>query len=135
LGRPLVTAVEPLAGLGPERLVQLAASLETGSRHPLGFALIQEAQRQGLELLPVTAGFTVAGQGVSGCIDGETLRVGRLAWVEALPGPELLARQALLECQGASVLAVGGEQGVLGLVAAADQPRPDAAGVLTAFAP
>ncbi|MEX0588243.1 MAG: cation-translocating P-type ATPase [Cyanobium sp.] len=130
LGRPLVTAVEPLGDLGPGRLVQLAASLETGSRHPLGFALIQEAQRQGLELLPVTAGHTVAGQGVSGCIAGETLRVGRLAWVEASPGPELLARQALLECQGASVLAVAGERGLLGLVAVEDQSRPDAAAVL-----
>ena len=132
-GRPLVTAVEPLQAASSDRLVQLAASLEAGSRHPLGFALLQEAQRRGLELLPVAEAHSWAGQGVSGRIEGQSLRVGRLAWLEASPSPELLARQALLECQGASVLAVGGEQGVLGLVAAADQPRPDAAGVLTAL--
>jgi P-type Cu2+ transporter len=132
-GRPLVTAVEPLLAASSDQLVQLAASLEAGSRHPLGFALLQEAQRRGLELLPVAEAHSWAGQGVSGRIEGQSLRVGRLAWLEASPSPELLARQALLECQGASVLAVGGEQGVLGLVAAADQPRPDAAGVLTAL--
>ena len=132
-GRPLVTAVEPLQAASSDRLVQLAASLEAGSRHPLGFALLQEAQRRGLELLPVAEAHSWAGQGVSGRIEGQSLRVGRLAWLEASLSPELLARQALLECQGASVLAVGGEQGVLGLVAAADQPRPDAAGVLTAL--
>ena len=132
-GRPLVTAVEPLQAASSDHLVQLAASLEAGSRHPLGFALLQEAQRRGLELLPVAEAHSWAGQGVSGRIEGQSLRVGRLAWLEASPSPELLARQALLECQGASVLAVGGEQGVLGLVAAADQPRPDAAGVLTAL--
>ena len=132
-GRPLVTAVEPLQAASSDRLVQLAASLEAGSRHPLGFALLQEAQRRGLELLSVAEAHSWAGQGVSGRIEGQSLRVGRLAWLEASPSPELLARQALLECQGASVLAVGGEQGVLGLVAAADQPRPDAAGVLTAL--
>ena len=132
-GRPLVTAVEPLQAASSDRLVQLAASLEAGSRHPLGFALLQEAQRRGLELLPVAEAHSWAGQGVSGRIEGQSLWVGRLTWLEASPSPELLARQALLECQGASVLAVGGEQGVLGLVAAADQPRPDAAGVLTAL--
>ncbi len=133
LGRPLVAAVEPLGDLSPDCLVQLAASLEAGSRHPFGFALLQEAQRRGLELLEVVGGHSVAGQGVSGCIADHTVRVGRLAWVQPSPTKELLARQALLECHGASVLAVANQQGLLGLVAVDDQPRPDAALVLEAL--
>jgi Cu2+-exporting ATPase len=129
-GRPLVAAVQPLGELGADRLVQLAASLETGSRHPLGFALLQEAQRRGLELLPVSEAHTSVGQGVVGSIDGQRLRVGRLGWVQEAPAPEWLAHQAQLECHGASVLAVAGDQGLLGLVAVEDQPRPDAAAVL-----
>jgi Cu2+-exporting ATPase len=130
-GRPLVAAVQPLVGeLGADRLVQLAASLETGSRHPLGFALLQEAQRRGLELLPVSEAHTSVGQGVVGSIDGQRLRVGRLGWVQEAPAPEWLAHQAQLECHGASVLAVASEKGLLGLVAVEDQPRPDAAAVL-----
>ena len=134
LGRALVAAVEPLADLDADRLVQLAASLEAGSRHPLGQALLQEAQRRDLALFELGDSHTTAGEGVAGLVDGRRLRVGRLAWVEPVPSAALLARQALLECQGASVLAVADDQlGLLGLVAINDQPRPDAAAVLAAL--
>ncbi len=134
LGRALVAAVEPLADLDADRLVQLAASLEAGSRHPLGQALLQEAQRRDLALFELGDSHTTAGEGVAGLVDGRRLRVGRLAWVEPVPSAALLARQALLECQGASVLAVADDQlGLLGLVSINDQPRPDAAAVLAAL--
>jgi len=134
LGRALVAAVEPLADLDADRLVQLAASLEAGSRHPLGQALLQEAQRRDLALFELGDSHTTAGEGVAGLVEGRRLRVGRLAWVEPAPSAPLLARQALLECHGASVLAVADDQlGLLGLVAINDQPRPDAAAVLAAL--
>lgn len=134
LGRPLVAAVEPLGDLDADLLVQLAASLEAGTRHPLGHALLQEAQRRDLALLELSDSHTTAGEGVAGLVEGRRLRVGRLAWVVAAPSAELLARQALLECCGASVLAVADDQrGLLGLVAVEDQPRPDAAAVLAAL--
>ncbi|CAK6686539.1 putative copper-transporting ATPase PacS [Cyanobium usitatum str. Tous] len=134
LGRALVAAVEPLADLDADRLVQLAASLEAGSRHPLGQALLQEAQSRDLELFELGDSHTTAGEGVVGLVEGRRLRVGRLAWVEPAPSAALLARQALLECQGASVLAVADDQlGLLGLIAINDQPRPDAAAVLAAL--
>ncbi|MDA0718433.1 MAG: heavy metal translocating P-type ATPase [Cyanobacteria bacterium] len=134
LGRALVAAVEPLADLDADRLLQLAASLEVGSRHPLGQALLQEAQRRDLALFELDDSHTTAGEGVAGLVAGRRLRVGRLAWVEPAPSAELLARQALLECQGASVLAVADDQlGLLGLVSINDQPRPDAEAVLAAL--
>jgi P-type Cu2+ transporter len=134
LGRALVAAVEPLADLDADRLVQLAASLEAGSRHPLGQALLQEAQTRDLALFELGDSHTTAGEGVAGLVEGRRLRVGRLAWVEPAPSAALLARQALLECHGASVLAVADDQlGLLGLVAINDQPRPDAAAVLAAL--
>ena len=134
LGRALVAAVEPLADLDADRLVQLAASLEAGSRHPLGQALLQEAQSRDLALFELGDSHTTAGEGVVGLVEGRRLRVGRLAWVEPAPSAALLARQALLECQGASVLAVADDQlGLLGLIAINDQPRPDAAAVLAAL--
>ena len=134
LGRALVAAVEPLADLDADRLVQLAASLEAGSRHPLGQALLQEAQTRDLALFELGDSHTTAGEGVAGLVEGRRLRVGRLTWVEPAPSAALLARQALLECHGASVLAVADDQlGLLGLIAINDQPRPDAAAVLAAL--
>jgi Cu2+-exporting ATPase len=42
LGRPVLSAIRPSDGVGDERLLQVAASLEAGSRHPLAFAVLQE---------------------------------------------------------------------------------------------
>jgi len=82
LGRPLVSKV--LAVDDPSRALQLAASLEQSSRHPLAHALLQEAQRRQLPLLSVEASHTIPGAGVSGRLAGVegTLLVGRPEWLQ-----------------------------------------------------
>ena len=81
LGRPLVDAV--LLSDDPSRTIQLAASLEQTSRHPLAHALLQEAQRLNLPLLPVQESRTVPGAGMEGSLPDspEQLRVGSLEWL------------------------------------------------------
>jgi len=167
LGRPLVTAVEVLTsapgGGSPsrseaDRLVQIAASLEQHTRHPLAFALLQEAQRRDLALLEVADSRTIAGQGVEGRLQdplaaglgaGGACHVGRPGWLVELG---LVAQEAIeaplnrLEAAGATVLAVSarapgasvGDPGPgsqwVALVAVQDQPRPDAADSLAELA-
>ena len=167
LGRPLVTAVEVLTsapGEGfPSRsevdgLVQIAASLEQHTRHPLAFALLQEAQRRDLSLLEVADSRTIAGQGVEGRLRdplaaglgaGGACHVGRPGWLVELG---IVAQEVIeaplhrLEAAGATVLAVsawahgasGGDPGPgaqrVALVAVQDQPRPDAAESLAELA-
>ncbi len=167
LGRPLVTAVEVLpdspGGGFPSRsevdgLVQIAASLEQHTRHPLAFALLQEAQRRDLCLLEVADSRTIAGQGVEGRLRdplavglgaGGACHVGRPGWLVELG---IVAQEAIeaplhrLEAAGATVLAVsarahgasGGDPGPgaqrVALVAVQDQPRPDAAKSLAELA-
>ncbi|MFM7675484.1 MAG: heavy metal translocating P-type ATPase [Synechococcus sp.] len=129
LGRPLVSAVHPLEGFGADRLLQLAASLEQHTRHPLAHALLQEAERRSLPLLPVEQARTHSGAGVEGRVAGEgLLRVGRLDWLAAhgLAIAPLQEACAALEVRGASVLAVAADERLLGLVAVEDQPRRDA---------
>ena len=127
LGRPLVTAVHPAPGVSEERLLQVAASLEAGSRHPLAHALLQEAEARGLALLPVEASRAEAGAGVEARLAGHQARVGRPTWLgiedAALPP----------EQEGATWLAVTLDGELLGVVAAADQPREDAASTLAAL--
>ena len=70
-GRPLVEACLSLAdGLGEQRLLQLAASLEQHTRHPLAWALLQAAESRGLPLLACSASSTIAGAGVEGKVEG-----------------------------------------------------------------
>jgi Cu2+-exporting ATPase len=133
LGRPLVTALEAGAA-GADRLIQIAASLEAQSRHPLAHALLQEAQQRQLALLPLDDCRSEPGQGVRGrLLDGVSCWVGRSPWLEAqgvtVAEPWCRWEQQQGE-QGATVLAVAQGQDLLGLVAVHDQPRPDAGSTL-----
>jgi Cu2+-exporting ATPase len=136
VGRPMVTAVEPAPSVTAEQLVQLAASLEASTRHPLAHALLQEATARQLPLLDTRHAATLAGAGVAGTVTGESCRVGRLSWVAAAAGgaagsaAHWQSRQEALEADGATVLAVSQGERLLGLVAVQDAPRPDATGVL-----
>ncbi len=132
-GRPLVAALEPAAGIAADSLVQVAASLEASSRHPLAYALLQEAQRRSLVPLAVQQARTAGGDGVAGVIDGQPVRVGRLGWVLEPVDPFWQQRQQALEAEGASVLAVARGDQLLGLVAVQDAPRPDGAALLASL--
>jgi Cu2+-exporting ATPase len=141
-------------GSEADGLVQIAASLEQHTRHPLAFALLQEAQRRNLPLLAVSDSRTIAGQGVEGRLQdplaaglgaGGICHVGRPGWLVELG---IVAQEAIeaplqrLERAGATVLAVSAAAqaapegdgssaaGGVALVAVQDQPRPDAASSL-----
>ncbi len=129
LGRPLVSQV--LASPDPARTLQMAASVEHTSRHPLAHALLQEAQRRNLNLLPLTESRTVPGAGVCGRVEGVAalVRVGAPEWLqrEGVTWPETL-QQALdqVTTAGQSVMAVALGDEPLGLISVDDRLRPDA---------
>ena len=67
------------SGLSVERALQLAASVERFSEHPLGEAIVAEAARRSIPLLSVTAFESRTGRGVEGVVDGHRVTVGNLA--------------------------------------------------------
>jgi len=139
LGRPLVVAVEPPSGAAPgaaDRLLQLAASLERDSRHPLAHAVLQKAQQRQLEPFSLQRVKAHAGDGLEGWLDQARLRVGRLDWLvqEGVTlSAAVRARQQALEAAGASLLGVALDDTWLGLIAVEDSPRVDAAATLAAL--
>ena len=130
LGRPLVDAV--MACDDPARTIQLAASLEQTSRHPLAHALLQEAQRLNLSLYPVKESRSLPGEGMRGTLDsldGE-LRVGSPQWLQKdgviwSDAQRQVVQDALH--RGQTLVAVALDANPLGLVAIDDRLRPDAA--------
>ena len=129
LGRPLVTAIR---ADDPERLLQLAASLEQTSRHPLAHALLQEAQRREIPLLPVSQVRNVTGEGLIGRLEacGTEVRVGKPEWLQGTGlswGEAFTTWQAKTE---GTLVAVAEADRLLGLVQIEDQLRSD---VLTAL--
>jgi Cu+-exporting ATPase len=78
-GKPSVVSYDS------KHLLQLAASLEKSSLHPLAHAILQKASDLGIALLPVTDLQTVVGKGIEGKIDGSTILVGSSSFVPFAP--------------------------------------------------
>ena len=109
------------------RLLQLAASAQQGSEHPLGKAMVSAAKEQGLSLVPPRSFAARTGEGISAEIEGKTIRIGRKQFAIA-DGPSPLDNQAYgLEAAGKTVAWVGLDGMLGGIIAMADQVRDDAA--------
>lgn len=125
VGRPALSALDPVAGVGDDELLSAAAAAEQDSEHPLGRALVRAAEERGLAV-PVSTGFTSEnGVGVSARVGDRTIRVG---------GPEMLRRAGLDPVTDASehgtprastVLSVLRDSELLGTVALADEVRTE----------
>jgi len=80
-GRPTVSRVLSEPGFTPTRLLQLAGSAEEYSSHVLASSIVSHARDAGIELLRADRAEEVATAGVSALIDGDEVRVGKLAFV------------------------------------------------------
>lgn len=74
-GKPRVTDVLPIGDLSEQQLLTLAAAVETGSHHPLAQAIVNRAAEDGNRLPPATGRRALAGIGVEGVIDGQTVLI------------------------------------------------------------
>lgn len=76
-GKPKVTSLFTTNSLNEPQLLQLAASLEQQSEHPLARAIVDEAKEKQIDLTSVEAFESVTGGGVQGKVQGELVRVGK----------------------------------------------------------
>lgn len=135
-GTMAVQQVRPADGVSEQALLEAAGAAESGSEHPIARAITAHA-REHLGALPAITGFANrAGAGVSARIGADEVLVGRpMMLTEAgLDVPVALAdlhRQA--EEQGRTAVLVARAGTVLGVIAVADEVRPDAAHAITAL--
>ncbi len=126
-GRPELVGLEPAAPTTPDRLLALAAALETGSEHPLAKAIVGAATARGLPVL-AAAGFRAEpGAGVRGEIAGAAYRLGRLAWLGLPPEAALASTATAAETRGGTVVWLADGERILGYLALSDRIRPTAA--------
>lgn len=81
-GKPTVTDVLPTEGAQPDNLLQIAASAEKGSEHPLGQAIVAGARNKGLELLKADDFNSVTGRGIEAKINGRAVLAGNRKLME-----------------------------------------------------
>ncbi len=133
-GKPAVTtivafAAGKLAGLDETRLLQVAATAEADSEHPLAGAIVEEAKDRQMALLPYSQFKAIAGGGVQVQVDGSTVLVGTpklLAEHSILLHPAEQEELTALQTEGktAMLVAMGGQ--AVGLIAVADRVRATA---------
>jgi Cu+-exporting ATPase len=114
------------------KLLQLAASAERGSEHPLGEAIVQAARERGLELALPESFEAVPGQGLTAVVDGHAVLVGNQAlmanWsVDTAPLADDMAR---LQQEGKTAVLVAADGELLGALGIADTVKPSSAAAI-----
>jgi Cu+-exporting ATPase len=127
-GKPTLTSVVPLQGFDEATLLQLAASLELASEHPLAHAILTGAKERGLALLPVAGFRSVTGKGVLGTVSGRAVAAGNESLFEELSiGPAALREKAeSMRGEGKMVMLIGIDGGAAGLLGVSDPIKPSA---------
>ena len=130
-GKPKLVTISPVQGFSEHELLQLAATLERGSEHPLAAAIVSGAQERGVELTKAEAFDSVTGKGVKGTIDGRSVALGNRALLdEAGIDPGQLATQAeTYRGEGQTVMFVivdGKPAGLLGVADPIKGSTPEA---------
>ncbi len=121
-GKPEVTDVLPFNGAEGRELLRLAASAERGSEHPLGEAIRERSESEGIEYLPVTDFQAIPGHGLSVKVEGRPIWLGnaRLMADRGVPLDGNAPAIEELERQGKTVMLMADEAGLLGALAVAD---------------
>ena len=137
-GEPSVTDVLPAAGTSEEELLTLAAAAERGSEHPIGEAIVREAEARGFAIPTASAFSALAGRGIEAEVAGRSVVIGT---------PDLLASRGLypvpagvgasrageLADAGKTAVLVAVEGRTVGLLAVADTVQEGSAEAVRAL--
>jgi P-type Cu+ transporter len=119
--------VLPAEGWDADDLLRLTASAERGSEHPLGEAIVRGAEGRGLALSDARDFNAVAGHGVEAQVDGRAVLLGNLKLMteRGVPTAALEESAARLAAGGKTPMFVAVEGRLAGVVAVADEVKPD----------
>ncbi len=135
LGTPELTALLPVDGGDETALLKVAATLQSGSGHPLARAVLAAAKERGVAFDAPGQLQSLPGRGVRGAVDGGDWAIASLRWCDELGVP--VAVPPAQQDQGATLSALlhfdGGKPSVRALLAFVDQPKPRAAEAVAAL--
>ncbi|WP_309399460.1 heavy metal translocating P-type ATPase [Cerasicoccus maritimus] len=125
-GKPDVTDIVAADGFDESTVLQLAASIEKQSEHPLALAVIRGAENRSIALADVSDFDSETGDGVLGTIDGAEVRIGRLDFVtkDTSTNDQLKAKGDALAQEAKTVIWVSQGGSLAGLIAIADPIKP-----------
>lgn len=139
VGRPKLSALHLAPGMAEDEMLRIAASLQSGSEHPLARAVVSRAQEMGLRFEAPDNVRAVAGRGTEGEVGVRSFLIGSLRWMDELKvDTGAMAKDAAaLQAQGSTVSAMAERtsQGLTlrALMAFGDEPKPGAKEALAAL--
>jgi P-type Cu+ transporter len=137
-GKPTVTDFVTIKGTADSnelKLLQMAASVERNSEHPLGEAVVRYAQSQEVKLTDVQDFEAVAGSGVRGVFGGKSIALGTLRWMQELgcDTEYLELRARAWEAASKTVVWMAVEGKIEGILGIADALKPSSARAVKAL--
>ena len=130
-GKPTVVDILPQqdSGLTQTSLLQLAASVEQGSEHPIGKAIVNDAKAKDITLSEPLDFKAHSGYGVEGRIDEIVYRIGKPDWFDKGTSMDSSIEERIGELQerGRTVMVLAGGESILGIVSVSDVVKPESA--------
>ncbi len=130
-GKPVVIDALPFepAYKSENELLQIAASVEKGSEHPIGKAIVNEAKQKGIIMSEPQKFKATGGAGVEAYLNDKRAMIGKPDWIASL-GLNLKKAEtqiSLLQSKGKTVMVVASEYEILGLISVADKLKTESA--------
>jgi P-type Cu+ transporter len=131
-GKPTLVAITPVEGIDEATLLQLTASVERASEHPLAKAIVIAAKQRELGLKDVTDFVSPSGKGASGVIDGKRIALGNAMLMSELGVDTKRSEDvaAAARQQGTTAIFVAIDNAVAGVMAIADPVKSSAKATL-----
>ena len=128
-GKPTVTDIITTGIMDSDSLLQITASAEKGSEHPLGDAIVKSAEDKGLELYPIEHFESITGQGINATIQGKQLLIGNIRLMQEMDiAVEAVLKDAdTLAAQGKTPMYIALDSKLAGIIAVADVVKPGSA--------
>lgn len=125
VGKPSLTDLLPLSDFNRSDLLQLIASAEQHSEHPLAQAILEAAEEEGLDLLPVSHFEAIVGRGLSAQVEGKQLLVGNESLMKEKNIDSSAFQEQLLELskEGKTAMFVAVDGQLASILAVADEMK------------
>ena len=123
-GKPEITDVVALNKYSKPELLQIAACLESKSKHPLAEAIVESAEKKGIKLANVCNFKSIAGKGVKGSIKRKVFFIGNMSLFKNknITIPDKLIKR--FESKGKTTVLVGNRSRIIGIITLMDKVRP-----------
>lgn len=127
-GKPSVVEVVPLSGHDERELLERVSAIEANSNHPIAHAILSHAKAKNIPAVTASDFQIIQGKGASARFNGRLFWLGSHRYLEerGQETPEVHERLESMSSAGQTVVVIGNETHVCGLIAVADAVRPEA---------